>query len=61
MAEMGEVALDGRRVQGDASLDQDRTREQITEEIQDILDEAAEVDEIEDDEYGPEQRGDELP
>ncbi|WP_425504241.1 transposase, partial [Saliphagus infecundisoli] len=61
MAEMGEVALDGRRVQGDAALDQNRTREQITDEIHDILEEAAEVDEAEDDEYGPEQRGDELP
>lgn len=61
MAEMGEVALDGRRVQGDAALDQNRTREQITEEIRDILDEAAEIDEAEDDEYGPEHRGDELP
>jgi len=61
MAEMGEVALDGRRVQGDAALDQNRTREQITDEIQDILDEAADIDEAEDDEYGPEQRGDELP
>jgi len=61
MAEMGEVALDGRRVQGDAALDQNRTREQITEEIQDILDEAAEIDEAKDDEYGPEHRGDELP
>ncbi|UOO96998.1 transposase (plasmid) [Halococcus dombrowskii] len=61
MAEMGEVALDGRRVQGDAALDQNRTREQITDEIHDILDEAAEIDEAEDDEYGPEQRGDELP
>lgn len=61
MVEMGEVALDGRRVQGDAALDQNQTREQITDEIHDILDEAAEIDEAEDDEYGPEQRGDELP
>ncbi|WP_232833845.1 transposase [Saliphagus sp. LR7] len=61
MAEMGEVALDATAVQGDAALDQNRTREQITEEIHDILEEAAEVDEGEDDEYGPEQRGDELP
>jgi len=61
MAEMGTVALDGRRVQGDAALDQNRTREQLTVEIQDILDEAAEIDEEEDEEYGPEQRGDELP
>ena len=61
MAQMGEVALDGRRVQGDAALDQNRTREQIEEEIQEILDEAAEIDEEEDEEYGPENRGDELP
>lgn len=60
MAEMGEVALDGRRVQGDAALDQNRTRKQITDEIQDILNEAAEIDEAEDDENGPEHRGDEL-
>jgi len=46
---------------GDAALDQNRTRDQITEEIQDILEEAAEIDEAEDDEYGPELRGDELP
>ena len=61
MAQMGEVALDGRRVQGDAALEQNRTREQIEAEIQDILDEAAEIDEAEDKEYGPENRGDELP
>ncbi|AKH97477.1 transposase [Halanaeroarchaeum sulfurireducens] len=61
MAQMGDVALDGRRVQGDAALEQNRTREQIEEEIQEILDEAAEVDVEEDEEYGPENRGDELP
>src|SRR5699024_8143321 len=61
LADLGEVALDGRRVQGDAALDQNRTREQMTEELQDILDEAAEIDAEEDEEYGPENRGDELP
>ena len=61
MAQMGQVALDGRRVQGDAALDQNRTRKQIEEEIQEILDEAADIDEEEDAEYGPENRGDELP
>ena len=54
---MGEVVLDGRRVLGDAALDQNRTRDHIQDEIQDILDEAAEIDE----EYGPENSGDELP
>jgi transposase len=61
MAQLGEVALDGRRVQGDAALDQNRTREQIEDEIETIIEEAAAIDEDEDDEYGPENRGDELP
>ena len=61
MVDLGEIAIDGRRVQGDSALEANRTREQIEEEIQAILDEAAEVDENEDEEYGPENRGDELP
>ncbi|MWV40668.1 transposase [Natrialba sp. INN-245] len=61
LAELGEVALDGQRVQSDASISRNRTREQIKGEIQDILDEAAAIDAEEDDEYGPENRGDELP
>lgn len=60
MKQMGEVALADRRVQGDAALDQNRMRAQIEAEIQDILDEAADVDEAEDEEYCPENRGDEL-
>ena len=61
MVDLGEVAIDGRRVQGDSALSANRTREQIEEEIQAILDEAAEIDEQEDEEYGPDKRGDELP
>ena len=61
MVDLGEVAIDGRRVQGDSALAANRTREQIEEEIKEILDQAAEIDEQEDEEYGPEKRGDELP
>jgi len=61
LADLGEVALDGRRVQGDASLEANRSREKLQEEIEEILDEAAEIDAEEDEEYGPEKRGDELP
>ena len=61
LADLGEVALDGRRVQGDAALTANRTREQLQDEIEEILDEADEIDAEEDDEYGPENRGDELP
>lgn len=56
-----QLFLDGRRVQGDSALEANRTREQIEEEIQAILHKAAEVGEQEDEEYGPENRGDELP
>lgn len=58
---MGEVALDGWRLQGDAALEKTRTLEQIVEDIQAILDEAAEINAEEDDEYCPDKRGDELP
>lgn len=61
LVDLGEVALDGRRVQGDSALEANRTREQIEEEIKEILDEAAVIDEEEDEEYGPDKRGDELP
>lgn len=61
MVDLGEVAVDGRRVQGDSAVAENRTREQIEDEIDEILDEAAELDDKEDEEYGPEHRGDELP
>jgi transposase len=58
---LGRVAIDGRRVQGDASLQQSRTREQIEKEVRRILEEAERIDCEEDEEYGEDQRGDELP
>lgn len=63
MAQMGKfpLPLGGRRVRGDVALEQIWTREQIEEEIQQILVEAAEIDDQVDDEYGPENRGDILP
>lgn len=61
LADLGEVALDGRRVQSDAALDANRTRDTFEGEIQKILDVATEIDAKEDDEYGPENRGDEFP
>lgn len=56
LAPLGEVVLDGTRVQGNAALGANRTREQL----QEILNEAIEIDADEDQEYGPENRGDEL-
>ena len=55
------MAIDGRRVNGDAALDRNRTREQIRTEVRRILEEAERIDAEEDAEYGPERRGDELP
>lgn len=61
LAKMGRVALDGRKVAGNAALDQNRDKEAIEREVRRILAEAERVDAAEDQKYGPDQRGDELP
>jgi len=61
LAKMGRVALDGRKVAGNAALDQNRDTEAIEREVRRILAEAERVDAEEDQRYGPEARGDELP
>jgi len=60
LAKVGRVAIDGRRVKGNASLDRNRTREQIAKEVRAILEEAERLDREEDEMYG-DRRGDELP
>jgi transposase len=57
LVSVGTIALDGTRIRADAADRQNRTYSQLAKEI---LDEAAEVDEAEDAEFG-ESRGDELP
>lgn len=42
-------------------VDANKTREQLQAEIENILEEVEAVDEAEDGEYGPEERGGELP
>ncbi len=61
LAKMGRVALDGRKVAGNASLRQNRDKDGIEREVRRILEEAERVDAEEDERYGPDQRGDELP
>ena len=61
LVKLGRVALDGHRVAGNASSSENRTRAQLEQEIQALLDEAAWIDAEEDRKYGPEARGDELP
>ena len=55
------MAFDGRRVQGDASLQANFIRDQLREEVRKIIEEAELIDEEEDELYGPKNRGDELP
>ena len=61
MVKLGRVALDGHRVAGDASLSENRKRERLEQQVQELLDEAAWIDAREDQQHGPETRGDELP
>lgn len=58
---LGRVALDGRRVKGNAALERSRTRKQIEAEVKAILAEAERLDAEEDARYGADRRGDELP
>jgi transposase len=61
LAKMGRVALDGRKVQGNAALDQNRSKTAIVAEVKRLLAEADRVDTEEDRRLGPNKRGDELP
>lgn len=61
MVKLGRVALDGHRVSGDASLSENRKRERLEQQVQELLDEAALIDAREDQQHGPDARGDELP
>lgn len=57
LVQTGVVAIDGTKVEANASAWSNRTRRQIADEI---LDEAEQVDQAEDEEFG-DRRGDELP
>ena len=61
MVKLGRVALDGHRVAGDASLSENRKRERLEQQVQELLDEAALIDVRENQQHGPGARGDELP
>ena len=60
LAQMGCVALDGRRVAGNAALDQNRTKDRLVSEVERILADSERVDAEEDLRNG-DARGDELP
>jgi len=57
LVKVGVIAIDGTKIAANASMDANRSYERI---VREILDEAAEIDRLEDELYG-EARGDELP
>jgi transposase len=61
LVKVGVVALDGTKIQGNASLATNRTAEGIEKEVKRMMEEAAKVDDEEDKKYGVDKRGDELP
>lgn len=61
LVDASRIAIDGRKLAGNASLDANRTLEGLEKEIQRWLEEAAAVDAREDELFGPDRRGDELP
>ena len=68
LVRMGHLSLDGSKYQANASKHKamsygriEEVEPQLEAEIKELLQRAADVDEAEDVEYGPEERGDELP
>jgi transposase len=61
MVKLGRVALDGHRVSSDASLSENRKRERLEQQVRELLEEAALIDARENEQHGPDARGDELP
>ena len=60
LVQLGRVALDGRKVAGNAALDRNRDEAWLKEEVRKLLEESERVDAEEEARYG-ERRGDELP
>ena len=68
LVKLGQVAIDGTKIMANASKQQSRSYERLSEkekilaaEVERLLKAAAAVDQQEDDLFGPRQRGDELP
>jgi transposase len=61
LVKLGQVALDGRRVAGNAALERNRTKADLLEQVRKLRKEAEAIDTAEDELYGADKRGDELP
>lgn len=60
MTKVGRVALDGRFVQGNASIDRNRSADNIAKQVKSIVEEMRRLEADEDEQFG-DRRGDELP
>jgi transposase len=61
LVKLGTVALDGTKIKANAALDANRTLDALRAQVQAMLAEAQATDASEDDLFGPQKRGDELP
>ena len=68
LVKLGHIALDGTKIKANASRHKAmsygrilKEEKRLTEEIKQLLEKAEAVDQQEDDKYGPDRRGDELP
>lgn len=61
LVKLGNVSLDGTKIKANASLSANRTLKHLEQEIDKMLSEAEAKDAEEDDAYGADKRGDELP
>lgn len=61
LVKVGVVALDGTKIAANAALEANRTYEHIEKEVKKMLTEAGRTDREEDNLYGKDKRGDELP
>ncbi len=61
LIKMGVVSIDGTKIKGNASLAANRRLDSIKREVERMLEEADAKDQEEDDLFGPNHRGDELP
>ena len=61
LLKLGRVALDGTKMQANASLEGNLTRKKLRELVEKMLQDAEQIDALEDKLFGEDKRGDELP
>lgn len=61
LCDLGAISIDGTKIKANASMSANRTESALKKDIEKYLREAEEIDAMEDEMYGPDKRGDELP